>query len=125
MLAQTIYREARGIASQTEQACIVWTVLNRIDAGWYSSVYSALTAPGQFAYDYYAPTIDDYGRDLITLAQDVLNRWYLEHSGVTEVGRVLPSDYMWYAGDGYHNYFRNSYLGGTTWDYSWGTPYSS
>lgn len=116
MIARIIYGEARGIWSQTEQACIVWTICNRVDAGMAGSVYSAITAPYQFAYRSSAPTADDYGRDLVALARDVLYRWGLERDGQTDVGRVLPRGYCWYSGDGRHNYFRASYSGsGAVW----------
>lgn len=115
-LAQTVYGEFRGGWSQTEQSMVIWTVLNRVDAGMYSDVYSALTAPWQFAYSPYAPTYDDYGRDITALARDVLYRWKLEHEGQSDVGRVLPSGYCWYTGDGSHNYFRATYSGrGALW----------
>ena len=32
-------------------------------------------------------------------------------------------DFLYYGGDGIHNYFRTSYTGGVRWDYSWGYPY--
>lgn len=125
MLAKLIRGEARGIWSQTEQACVVWTVLNRVDAGMYSSVYAAITAPYQFAYNAGASTYDDYGRDLTALARDVLYRWRLERSGQTDVGRVLPRGYCWYSGDGKHNYFRASYYGsGAIW-FGLASPYES
>lgn len=124
-LAQTVYGEFRGGWSLTEQACIVWTVLNRVDAGMYSSVYAALTAPYQFAYSPYAPTYDDYGRDITALARDVLYRWKLEHEGQIDVGRVLPAGYFWYSGDGRHNYFRCTYNGrGAIW-FGLTSPYES
>ena len=124
-LAQTVYGEFRGGWSQTEQAMVIWTVLNRVDAGMYSSIYAALTAPWQFAYSPYAPTYDDFGRDLTALARDVLYRWSLEKQGQTDVGRVLPSGYCWYSGDGHHNYFRNTYYGqGAIW-FGLTSPYGS
>ena len=125
MLAKIVRGESRGIWSQTEQACVVWTVLNRVDAGMYSSIYAAITAPYQFAYHAYASTYDDYGRDLTALARDVLYRWQLERSGQTDVGRVLPLGYCWYSGDGRHNYFRASYYGqGAIW-FGLASPYES
>ena len=125
MLAQTVYGEFRGGWSQTEQAMVIWTVLNRVDAGMYSSVYAALTAPWQFAYSPYAPTVDDYGRDITALARDVLYRWSLEKQGQTDVGRVLPRGYCWYSGDGSHNYFRCTYSGsGVVW-FGLTSPYES
>ena len=125
MLAKIVYGESRGIWSTTEQACIIWTVLNRVDAGMYGSVYAAIVAPYQFAYSAASPTTDDYGRDLLALARDVLYRWHLEREGQAEVGRVLPRRYCWYGGDGSHNYFRSSYAGrGSIW-FGLKTPYEN
>ena len=51
------------------------------------------------------------------MVKDVLHRWNDEKHGETDVGRVLPSDYLWFRGDGKHNHFRNSYNGGTRWNW--------
>ncbi len=45
--------------------------------------------------------------------------------GEADVGRVLPSDYLWFTGDGKRNHFRNAYRGGQIWDWSLPTPYES
>lgn len=124
MIARVMFLEARGIQSKTEIACVGWTILNRVDAG-YGSISAVITAPNQFAYSASASTTSDYGYDLIALATDVLDRWSREKAGQTNVGRVLPKGYLWYAGDGKHNYFRNQYKGGTRWDYSLPSPYES
>lgn len=124
MMAKVMYGEACGIRSMTEVACIGWTILNRVDAGW-GSIAEVITAPYQFYYLAGAPTVSQTGIDLYALACDVLTRWEREHNGELYVGRVLPSDYMWYGGDGAHNHFRTAYSGGMIWDYSWGTVYPS
>lgn len=123
MIAQVMYLEARGIKSKTEIACLGWTILNRYDAGYANSIAGVITAPNQFAWYSGAPTVSDYGYDLKALARDVLERWNREQNGETNVGRVLPSDYMWYAGRNGHNWFRNSYSGGSYWNYAWGYLY--
>ena len=41
------------------------------------------------------------------------------------VGRVLPSDYLWYRGDGRRNYFRDAYKGGSVWDWTLESPYET
>jgi hypothetical protein len=71
----------------------------------------------------HVPTVSDYGYDLKVLATDVLNNWAKEKAGRTDYVRCLPKEYLYYGGDGIHNYFRTSYLGGTRWDYSYGYPY--
>ena len=122
MMARVMFLEARGVKSKTEIACIGWTILNRVDAG-YGSISAVITAPNQFAYSASASTTSDYGYDLVALATDVLDRWSREKAGQSNVGRVLPNGYLWYAGDGRHNYFRNQYKGGTRWTYSLPSPY--
>lgn len=117
-LAQMAWGEARG-CSKTEQAATMWCVLNRVDA-WGGTVLSQTSAAGQFyGYSAFNPVTDE----LYALAVDVLTRWERERAGAESVGRVLPSGYIYFTGDGVHNYFRNSYTSSDYWDYSWGSPY--
>lgn len=121
MIAKLLYNECRGVDSVTEQACVVWTVLNRVDYGGIS-IAEAITSPNQFAYSSSVPVWDN----LCWLAEDVLSRWNAEQNGDTSVGRVLPPDYRWFGGDGKHNHFRNAYDGDyQIWDYSLESPYES
>jgi hypothetical protein len=120
MLAKLLYGECRGVDSETEQACVAWVVLNRVDDDE-KPINDIITSPYQFAYNSSAPILED----LYILSEDVLMRWSMEKQGVADVGRVLPADYTYFAGDGEHNYFRNAYIGGTKWDYSMESPYES
>lgn len=108
MIAKVMYGEARGIKSKTELACIAWCILNRVDH-YGKSIEATITAKNQFYYLAGAPTVSDYGYDLVALATDVLDRWSREKAGQTNVGRVLPKNYMWYAGSSGHNWFYPSY----------------
>ena len=119
-IAKLLLRECGGVQSKTEQACVAWVVLNRVDA-YNSSIYSVLRSPGQFAF-YESTTIRS---DLLDLAYDVIQRWNDEKNGYENVGRVLPKEYLYFSGDGSHNYFRTSYSGGSRWDYSLESPYDS
>lgn len=123
MLAKLLYRECRGVASDTQKACVVWTALNRVDSEDFpeDTIEKVLTSPSQFAYSPNTP-VEDH---LYALALDVLERWNMEKNGELDVGRVLPSDYTFFSGDGTFNYFRNEYQGGTIWDYSLASPYES
>ncbi len=123
MLAKTIYGEAGSIKSVTEQACVAWTVCNHVDEPslQVDSIKEALTKPGRFYYKSSFPA----NEELIWLARDVLERWNMEKLGYNGPGCVLPKDYLYYSGDGKHNYFRNAYRGGTRWDYSLPSPYKS
>ena len=119
-LAKVLYNECRGVPSDMEKACVAWTACNRVDAGYGDTIYDVLTAPNQFAYRENTSVTEE----LYTLALDVLNRWNNERNGMTDVGRVLPKEYMWFRGDGKHNYFRNAFSGSyDIWDYSLDNPY--
>lgn len=120
MLAQLLWSECRGVPSTTRQACVAWVVCNRVDSGEYDSISDAITAAGQFAWYSYDPVTVE----LYWLAQDVLVRWNYEKNGVEDVGRVIPSDYLWFHGEYGENYFRNGYSGNfDVWDYSLPSPY--
>ncbi len=123
ILAKLMWSEAGGIESETEQACVAWTVLNRLDSPDFTggTVAEVVTAPGQFYYLDWAPVTEE----LYALALDVLDRWNDEKNGGLGTGRVLPATYFWYAGDGSHNYFRDAYRGGTRWNYSLESPYDT
>lgn len=134
VVAKILYNEGRGLKSKTELACIVWTILNRVDAGYGSTIQKVALAKNQFAYTAGAKTVSDYGYDLIALAKDVMDRWSREKAGFSNVGRVLPKGYTWYYGDGKHNYFFNNYAKFTAcvkarkyvgggWNYSLPSPY--
>ena len=106
MLAKTMYCEARGINSKKELSMICWTILNRYDHGFAGSISGVITAKNQFAYRSGAPTVNDLGIDLLALAEDVLLRWHRENLGEVNVGRTLPKEYLYYHGNGKHNFFK-------------------
>lgn len=120
-IAKVLYHECRGIPSKTEKACVAWTILNRVDY-YNSTVYSIVRAPYQFAFYPNAPVWNE----LYELAQDVLNRWNREKNGETNVGRVLPKEYLYFVGSNGHNYFRDKYSGSyNVWNYSIKSPYEN
>ncbi len=121
MLSRLIYTEARGVSSRTEQAAVVWCVVNRLDnpKRGYADISAVVTAPHQFAYRTEAPVIAKFRE----LAVDVLERWQAEKQGQTEVGRVLPAEYEYFEGDGRRNYFSISWQSEEYWDWSLPSPY--
>lgn len=120
-LAKMLWGEARGIASDTEKAACVWVVLNRVDDPRFpDTVLEVVKAPYQFAgYSPDYPATDE----LKALAADVLTRYHAEKNGDTEAGRVIPSGYCWFTGDGERNYFTNEWQGGNTWGWTLESPY--
>lgn len=120
-LAKMLWGEARGVSSDAEKAACVWCALNRVDQG-YGSIITVVTAPRQFVGYRQDNPVED---TLKSLCEDVLSRWFAEKDGQTDVGRVLPKDYLWFSGDGRRNHFRNAYRGGNRWDWSLSSPYES
>lgn len=124
-LAKMAYGEARGVleysiedrvvSSEAQIAATMWIALNRVDAGKVADAVAAVAAPNQFAGYSVDKPVDD---GLLDLAYDVLDRWNAEKYGETEVGRVIPADYLYFHGDGRHNHFRNKFEGGQYWDWS-------
>ena len=112
---------ARGIASDMEKAACVWCVLNRVDDPRFpDTVLEVLEAPYQFAgYSADYPVLPE----LATLAADVLIRYQAERDGETNVGRVLPAEYLYFTGDGRNNHFTIGWKDVETWDWSLQNPY--
>ena len=63
---------------------------------------------------------------MITLAGDILDRYWAEKNGAEDVGRTLPAGYTFFHGDGRENYFRQQYeKTGDYWDWSLPDPYDA
>ncbi|MCL2696128.1 MAG: cell wall hydrolase [Clostridiales bacterium] len=120
ILAKIVYAEANGQPVQ-EQAAVVWCVLNRLDTGLYGRTIRAVAmAPNQFAYRKDAPA----RKALIALVEDVLERWWRERLGETDVGRTLPPEYLYFAGRNGRNHFRTRWRGAKGyWNWSLPNPY--
>ena len=119
-IAKTVWGEARGLP-KTEQAAVVWTILNRVDDGRFGkNIIGVITAPKQFTGYKSSHPVDPEIRNLVI---DVLDRWDLEKAGSTNVGRVLPKEYLYFRGDGKHNLFTKKWNSNDIWDWSLVSPY--
>lgn len=49
-IAKVLYNECRGVGSKTEQACVAWTILNRVDNQGLS-ISEVIRAKNQFAFN--------------------------------------------------------------------------
>lgn len=95
MLAKTVAQEG-GDCSYTQQACVVWTVLNRVDSWeWPNTISENLNMGGQFAYYSWKPYRDDHYQ----VAYDQVYNWLFGGE------RYLDSDYQYFYGDGWRNHF--------------------
>lgn len=121
-LAKTVYGEARGL-SKTEQAAVVWTILNRVDNTEFNqnTIISVITAPSQFSGYKTSHPVDPEIRELVI---DVLDRWAREKAGETNIGRVLPKEYVFFVGNGVRNMFSKEWRSENYWDWSLESPYN-
>lgn len=122
MLARLIWGEARGVPSVEQKAAVVWCVLNRVDSGKYpDTIAEVVTQKSQFCgYSESFPATDEF----MEIAEDVLIRWYQEKAGIKDVGRVLPSEYLFFVGDGVRNYFSVEWRSSEYYDWSLPSPYA-
>lgn len=133
-LAKTATAEIGGLTdhkafstARMEEAAVVWCILNRVDTyyadGKAEYIEEITKAKRQFAYCSWG----DIHEGMEELVVDVLIRWKLEKSGLlTECGRVLPKEYLFFHGDGHHNHFRikyDDYNIYNYWDWSLPDPY--
>lgn len=121
-LAKTVWGEARG-CSKLEQAAVIWCILNRVDSELRympDTIIGVITQKSQFVgYGAGNPVTDD----IKSLVIDVLTRWEREKCGEKNVGRVLPSNYLYFTGDSKTNIFRTGYLSGEVWNWTLESPY--
>lgn len=127
-LAKMGWGEALVTQSDTEIAATMWCAVNRFDSGdpYYrncKSIEAIVKQSGAFAGYSESNPVDEH---LLWLAYDVLDRWNAEQHGETDVGRVLPPEYLFFHGDGRHNQFRVEYEhNGQYYDWSLESPYES
>ena len=124
-MAQACFGEGWICQSKTEWAAIYWNILNRVDSDdpyYPDNIIGVVAQSAQYhGYDPTNPVLPV----LKELALDVIDRWQREKQGETDVGRVLPPEYLFFGGDGKHNTFRTEWDGGEYWDWSWPSPYES
>ena len=121
-LAKIVYREARGIPQKSHQAAVIWCILNRVDDGyWGDNIVDVATYPNAFAWVPDTP-VDE---ELVDLVVDVITRWNHEKEGLSDVGRTLPKEYLYFTGDGSYNHFTKEWGSTDYWDWSLPDPYNS
>lgn len=88
----------------------IWCACNRADA-WglpldeimHSDAFHGLLTEREVPAEWY------------DLARETLARWELEKLGYIDVGRTLPSEYLYFSGNGTVNVYRTEYTGGLTY----------
>lgn len=137
ILALSIQGEAALARTTAEKAAVAWVILNAIECEEYGfgairSISDVVKNPAAIqGYTTLKKRGVEPEAEYLELAVDVLARYAMERAGWEWVGRVIPSTYHWWMGDGYRiNYFCDSYHYGSlatakahAWDWSWTSPY--
>lgn len=105
-----------GDRSATYQSAeAMWTVLNRVDAG-YGDISTCIKAKQQFiGYKSDNPVTDE----LYDLAKLIIEDW----STGEEKYRVLPGKFLYFHGDGRHNHFTTKSGGGVEYGHVISDPF--
>lgn len=137
ILALSMQGEAALAHTTAEKAAVAWVMLNALECNEYGlaaihSVADIVENPAAIqGYTSLKKRGDEPEAEYLELAIDVLARYTMECAGWEWVGRVIPSTYHWWMGDGYRtNYFCDVYHHGSlatakahAWDWSWASPY--
>ncbi|MBQ2638787.1 cell wall hydrolase [Candidatus Saccharibacteria bacterium] len=119
-VAKLLTKEGGGIPSDTEQSGVPWIVLNRVKSPSFpNTIHGVITQSNQFEGWHEETVPYDH---CIEIARDVLERWNREMNGEINVGRTLPEEYLYFTGDGVHNYFTIVQFGTP---YVWGSKLPS
>ena len=128
ILGNVLYGEARGLGN-TERSAVIWCILNRVDSNKFpNTIKEVVEQPYQFnGYNKNRIYKSDAAKEVLQscedLSRNVLERYYREKNNGENVGRTLPSDYLFFYGKDGHNKFRKTWKGTDLWDWSLGTPY--
>lgn len=139
ILALSIQGEAALARTTAEKAAVAWVMLNALECNEYGlaaihSVADIVENPAAIqGYTSLKKRGDALEAEYLELAIDVLARYAMERAGWEWVGRVIPSTYHWWMGDGYRtNYFCDVYHHGSlatakahAWDWSLPDPYDN
>ena len=110
LAGRAIWGEAGGIQDEAQRAAVVWCACNRADA-WDMEIGDVLNVDAFHGLAIKGEVPEQH----VELARDVLARWTLEAEGWQDVGRVLPSRFLYFEGNGIVNLFSTEYGGGEYW----------
>lgn len=110
LAGRAIWGEAGGIQDYVQRAAVVWCACNRADA-WDMDIGDVLNVDAFHGLAIRGTVPEQH----VELARDVLARWTLEAEGWQDVGRVLPSRFLYFEGNGVINLFSTEYGGGEYW----------
>lgn len=85
----------------------IWCACNRADA-WGLSLEAVMHSDAFHGL----LTEREVPEEWYDLARETLARWELEKLGYIDVGRTLPSEYLYFSGNGEYNTYRTEYIGG-------------
>lgn len=104
LVCQAVWGEARG-CGKAERQLVAWCICNRVDATG-ASVEDVVKAPRQFhGWKSDCPIEDDIREDVT----EVLEAWSRGEEALVYEPYATTSEYLYFSGDGTHNWFREAY----------------
>lgn len=102
--AKLLYGEARGCTVE-EQKLVIWCICNRADK-YGQTIEEVATAPQQFlGYSSRNPVLEE----LCSVVREVLDAWVSGEEALVYPPYATSSEYLFFYGDGVHNWFRENY----------------
>ena len=103
MVAQVIWGEARG-CTPSEQMLVAWCICNRVDYNG-TDIATEIRNGAFHGYSSYNPVEDA----IYLVAKEVLDNWSSGEEALVYPPYAYNSDYLYFGGDGRHNWFRHIY----------------
>lgn len=105
IVAQTVFGES-SVCSREEQRLVAWCICNRVDAGLWGDTITDVVNPTQFnGYDPECDVPEEY----LDIAREVLEEWSSGQPADVCPPYADSPDYLYFYGDGYHNWFRKDW----------------
>ena len=105
IVAQTVFGES-SVCSRAEQRLVAWCICNRVDTGFWGDTITDVVTPTQFnGYDPECDVPEEY----LDIAREVLEEWASGQPADVCPPYADSSDYLYFYGDGYHNWFRKDW----------------
>lgn len=106
IVANTIEGEAGGL-SREEMRLVAWCICNRVDTGLWGDTITAVVTPNQFHG--YSSSGRTNREDVVDVAKDVLDEWSAGKPADILEPYTSSSKYLYFYGDGSHNWFREEF----------------
>lgn len=105
-LSKVVHGEA-SICSPEVKACVAWVVLNRVDDSSYPDTIREVVSEGKQFQGFWRESDTVPTEEEREMCYEIIKAW----KNYDDRYRSIPSDYLYFMGDGNTNYFTRNYYG--------------